>query len=507
MSLQWPRNPHIYELNTRIWLRDLSHKYGKAIDLSNVPKEELDALERLGFDAVWLMGVWLPSPIGREIARAHAGLRVEFERALPDLREEDITSSPYAVHDYFVNPDLGGEKGMRTLRKAMHDHNLRLILDFVPNHTALDHPWVTLHPEYYVTTDEQELADNPETYFEVPGSDGLRSIIAHGKDPYYPAWTDTAQLNYFNPAVVTQMTEVLMQIASKADGVRCDMAMLILRDIQYRIWGKRLFNKQPEEKAPAEEFWAVAIREVRKQFPDFLFIAEAYWMREGELQSLGFDYTYDKALYDWLKSGDSGRMAEYIKGPLSYQERCIRFIENHDEERANSAFGAEAGKSAALLMSTLPGGHLYHEGQLEGYFSRCPVQLLRRRVETVDTAIREYYEGLLHIATGETFRKGTWTPLDTYAAWEGNYTFQHFIIYLWDYRESLYLVVVNYSPLRSQCYVPLPFKEFQDSLCILEDLLEENHYERDGDMLATKGLYLDMRGFYRHLFEVRLTRK
>ncbi len=507
MSIHWPRNPHIYELNTRIWLRDLSQKFGKAIDLSNIPEEELEALKKLGFDALWLMGIWLPSPKGEEIARSHQDLRIEFERALPDLKEEDIAASPYAVYDYFINPALGGERGMRTLRQVMHNHDLRLLLDFIPNHTGIDHPWVTLHPEYYVTTDEQELQNNPGTFFEAVGSDGIRSIIAHGKDPYYPAWTDTAQLNYFNPSLVTQMIEVLLQIASMSDGVRCDMAMLILRDIQYRIWGKRLFNGISEEKAPLEEFWAIAIREVKKQYPDFLFIAEAYWMREGELQSLGFDLTYDKALYDWLKSGDAGMIAEYMKGPFSYQERCLRFIENHDEERANSTFGVEAGKSAALLMSTLPGGHLYHEGQLEGYFSRTPVQLIRRRVETIDTAIREFYENLLPIAAGETFRKGTWTPLDTYPAWEGNYSYQHFIIYLWDYRESLHLVVVNYSHERSQCYVPLPFNEIQGSICILEDSLEENYYERDGDILSTKGLYLDMRGFYRHLFEVKLLDK
>jgi len=507
VSISWPRNPHIYELNTRIWLRDLSLKYGKAIELSNVPNEELEALKKLGFDALWLMGAWLPSPKGEEIARSHRDLRTEFERALPDLKEEDIASSPYAVYDYFINPAIGGEYGMRMLRQAMHACDLRLILDFVPNHTAIDHPWLTIHPEYYVTTDEQELLNNPDTYFEVTASDGVRSIIAHGKDPYYPAWTDTAQLNYFNPSLISQMIEVLLQIASKSDGVRCDMAMLILKDIHYRIWGKRLFNGLSEGKAPPEEFWARAIREVKEKHPDFLFIAETYWMREGELQSLGFDYTYDKPLYDWLKSGESYKIAEYIKGPLFYQERCLRFIENHDEERAHSAFGAEPGKSAALLISTLPGCHLYHEGQLEGYFSRCPVQLSRRRVETIDTAIREYYESLLSIVTGETFRKGTWTPLDTYPAWEENFTYRHFIIYLWDYRESLYLVVVNYSPERSQCYVPLPFKEFLNSTCILEDLLEENHYERDGDILSTKGLYLDMRAFYRHLFEIKLLKK
>jgi glycosidase len=508
VALPWQRNPHIYEINTRLWLRELSEKYGKPIKLGAIPEEELSQIRNLGFDALWLMGAWLPSPRGQDIARSIQALRAEFTRALPDLSEEDILASPYAVHDYLVNPELGGEKGLRELRALAHDLGFKLILDFVPNHVAIDHPWITFHPELFVRGDEADLATYPGSFFQAPcGDHKPTAIIAHGRDPYFPAWTDTAQLNYFNPLLRSMMIEVLQRIASLCDGVRCDMAMLILRDIHYQIWQDRLFDGLPEKAAPREEFWSQAIREIKALYPHFLFVAETYWMREGELQSLGFDYTYDKALYDWIKAGEPHKIKEYIKGPTFYQEKCLRFIENHDEERARSVLGEDNERSAALLMASLPGAHLYHEGQLDGYRIKCPVQLGRRLHETLDAGLREFYEQLLRHVTTEAFRKGSWLPIETYPAWEDNYTCHNFIIYLWYNDTSQYLVVINLSPHRSQCYAPIPLRRFLGMQCSLRDLLEENFYVRDGDVLTTQGLYLDMRGYYRHLFKITVSPK
>jgi hypothetical protein len=505
MLTPWPPSPHIYEINTRLWLRDLSRKYGRTVVLSSVPDEEIESLKKLGFDALWLMGVWTPSPKGREIARSIPGLLREYEHALPDLTEEDIGASPYAISDYLVSPALGGEKGLRAFRKQAQEHGLKLLLDFVPNHTALDHPWVTLHPDFYVRGTVEEREADRGSFFNAAAEDSPPLIVAHGRDPYFPGWTDTAQLNYFHRGLREHMITLLLHLASLCDGVRCDMAMLILRDIHCHIWGDRLFRNSPD--GPDEEFWMEAIREVRAQYPSFLFVAEAYWMREGELQLLGFDYTYDKALYDWLRSCESVKINEYLRGPFFYQGKCLRFIENHDEPRARATFSEGHQRCAALLSATLPGGHLYHEGELEGYEVRTPVQLLRRRDEMIDQGLKEFYESLLPLATKDIFRKGKWTLLESYPAWDENYRYLHFVIYLWEYGEYLHLVVVNLSPSRSQCYVPLPARLFEGHICILNDLLESNYYERDGDMLSTRGLYLDMPPFYRHLFDVKLIPK
>ncbi|MDQ7821864.1 MAG: alpha-amylase family glycosyl hydrolase [Candidatus Eremiobacteraeota bacterium] len=501
--LSFRKYPVIYEVNTRLWLSALSAKYGTPMHLGAVTEEELALLRSRGFDALWLMGIWEPSPVGQAIARAHEGLRREFIRALPDLREKDILSSPYAVNSYTVSSNLGGEEGLRDLRSKAHKAGLPVMLDFVPNHTALDHPWVTEHPEYYVGGSLEDYYRDTGTFFNA-GNEYHPVVIAHGRDPYYPAWTDTAQLNYFNASTREAMKATLLEIASKCDGVRCDMAMLILNEIHMGIWGERLFPEGRRRRIPGE-FWQEAIEEVKAVHPEFLFAAEAYWMKEGELQFMGFDYTYDKALYDWLRSAEPLKIENYIGGgPFFYQERCLRFIENHDEDRAAAVFSPEHLKTAALIAGTLPGARLYHEGQLEGYRRKLPVQLGRREREDRDEELWLFYEKLLSLTSQEVFHRGRWQYLPTYSAWEGNNTYQNFIVYLWALRTELYLVVTNLSPQRSQCYVPLPPGGIEGKTCTLVDLLDDNLYERDGDLLSTKGLYLDMGPFYRHLFRIEV---
>lgn len=525
MTEAWPKFPNIYEINTRLWLKELSLKYGKTVLLGSVPDEEILYLKNIGFDCIWLMGIWMPSPLGQDIARSLPNMRKEFERALPNLKEEDIIASPYAIKDYSVNQALGGEKGLCDFRNKLKRNNLKLILDFVPNHLAIDHSWVRSNPELFVRGTQEDFERDPGTYFRVSiknqdvkenlinkqseedQSEGPSFIIAHGKDPYYPAWSDTAQLNYFHPDLRRKMTDIIEYIASICDGIRCDMAMLILNNIHYGIWGDHLYIDNSNKKPPQEEFWKTAIKEIKENHPDFLFIAEAYWMREGELQLLGFDYTYDKALYDWLRNYEPSKIKSYIHGPFFYQEKCVRFIENHDEERARSVFTDEEERCAALIAATLPGARLFYEGQMEGNRVRCPVQLGRRIRETVDGELKDYYEKLLKITKLDVFHKGEWFPLLPYSAWDGNISHNNFIIYLWRYEDNNYLIVVNLSPYRSQCYVPLPKEGIEGKICHLEDMLDENYYERDGDLLTSFGLYLDMRGFYRHLFRIRLTPK
>ena len=146
----WPRYPTLYEINTWVWLSELSKKAGKPLDLSSVPAAEWDAIAALGFDAIWLMGVWERSPAGIAIANKNPALLKDFQRALPDFRLEDNVGSPYCVRQYEVDKHLGGLKGLSHARKQLANRGLRLVLDFVPNHVAPDHPWVNKHPEHFI---------------------------------------------------------------------------------------------------------------------------------------------------------------------------------------------------------------------------------------------------------------------------------------------------------------------------------------------------------------------
>ncbi|HKO90040.1 MAG TPA: alpha-amylase family glycosyl hydrolase, partial [Polyangiaceae bacterium] len=219
----WPRYPLIYEVNTWAWLHELSQKHGRAVDLATVPEPEWDSLGAHGCDAVWLMGVWERSPAGIAISLANAGLRADFERVLPDFSAEDNVGSPYCVRRYVVDTRLGGPRGLALARRQLRERGLRLILDFVANHVAPDHPWVQRHPEYFVQGSREELLNAPASFIEREGT-----VFACGRDPYFPAWPDVLQLDVFQPGLRAAVKGVLSELAEQCDGLRCDMAMLPL---------------------------------------------------------------------------------------------------------------------------------------------------------------------------------------------------------------------------------------------------------------------------------------
>ena len=203
-----------------------------------------------------------------------------------------------------------------------------LMLDFVPNHMGLDHPWVEDHPEYFITGTELDLARAPQNYTWVKRKGG-DLLLAYGRDPYFAGWPDTLQLNYANPATQEAMIGELVKIAGQCDGVRCDMAMLVLPDVFERTWGQR-----------APLFWPTATQRVRERVPGFLFMAEVYWDLEWTLQQQGFDYAYDKRLYDRLREQHARPVREHFHAGLDYQNKLARFLENHDEPRAAATFSA-----------------------------------------------------------------------------------------------------------------------------------------------------------------------
>ena len=146
---------------------------------------------------------------------------------------------------------------------------------------------------------------------------------------------------------------------------------------------------------PVHEFWPEVIAGMRARHPDTVLIAEAYWDMEWDLQEDGFDFCYDKRLYDRIVGEDANAVRDHLRADLSYQRRLLRFLENHDEPRIASRVPPEAQPAAAVAISTLPGATLWHEGQFEGRRVRPPVFLGRRPHETVNAELVEWYRRLL----------------------------------------------------------------------------------------------------------------
>jgi hypothetical protein len=377
--------PLIYELNARI--------YGRRFD--DITRRDLATFHRGGFSHIWLMGIWRISPGALRLSKRYGA---------------DFEGSPYAVPAYEVNPMLGDEASLRALRDRARLEGLRIIVDFVPNHTAFDTPLLAEHPEYFMQSNPGMRHERPEWFYQHPSG----HLIAHGRDPYFPAWIDTAQLDYTNAELRRHMTETLRHLAGLADGVRCDMAMLLLREQIKNQWYPFASWDWFNARMP-DEFWRQAIAATREINPDFLFIAEAYWGKEPYLQQLGFDYTYNKSLYDKIVGRGWAAVVDYLEiTSPDFLSRCVHFIENHDEERAQHVFGPEIHRQAAALIVTLPGAPLIHQGQREGRRERLPVQLVRPRlVEEDDPTLRDFYNRLIVIGKDPIFRSGEFRPFDS----------------------------------------------------------------------------------------------
>jgi glycosidase len=475
-----PRYPTLFQINTRVWLERLSREAGRRITLADIDETTIDRFAEQGFDWIWLLSVWQTGAAGRAVSRGNPQWHAEFQTVLPDLTEDDVCGSGFAITAYTVGDALGGDAALALFRERLARRGIKLMLDFVPNHTAPDHPWVKAHPEYYVEGSEEGLAGAPQNYLRVETDRGRR-ILAYGRDPNFQGWPDTLQLNYANPQLQSARIEELIAIAGKCDGVRCDMAMLLLPEIFQRTWG-----------ITPEPFWPKAIPAVHAKYPAFVFMAEVYWDLEWTLQQQGFSYCYDKRLYDRLREGHVRPICEHLLAGLDYQNKLARFLENHDEPRAASEFAWPQHQAAAIVTFLSPGLRFFHQGQFEGARVRVPTHLCRGPAEPTNPNIAAFYDRLLAILKESPFRDGAWSQVQPQAAWPGNWTSDGFVAYAWAGEDGgRHVVVVNYSDHQGQCRLPLPFPEVRGKQMRLTDVMGTEVYDRDGNDLVDNGLYID----------------
>ncbi|HEY7305914.1 MAG TPA: alpha-amylase family glycosyl hydrolase [Bryobacteraceae bacterium] len=479
--------PIIYEVNTGIWLNELSAKYQRRVTLDTVPSQEWDFFASFAVNSVWLMGIWKRSPEGRQMSGSVPDWIDEFRSILPDFKPDDVAGSPYCIQEYSVELSFGGPAALASARDSLKRRGLNLILDFVPNHVAPDHPWLTDHPEFFIQSENGNPPGRQDLFANINGR-----WLAHGRDPYFPPWPDTIQVNAFSPALRQAAGQTLVRIASQCDGVRCDMAMLLLNEVFHRTWGDLAGSPPPVE------YWTETISTVRRQFPEFLFIAEAYWDLEWTLQQLGFNFCYDKRLYDRLVHENANSVRSHLRADLSYQNRLLRFLENHDEPRAARVFAPARHRAAATAVATLPGGKLYHDGEFTGRHTKVSVHLGRRPEEPVDRALLDFYASLLEASATISEAGGRWQLLEA-SGWPDNQSCQNILAWSWTSAERRFLVAVNFSDGPSQARILLPWSNLASGSWRLHDLMTPDVFECGGPEIASHGLYVDLQPWRSHV--------
>jgi Alpha amylase, catalytic domain len=478
--MRWPLRPTVYEINTAVWLDRLGRDRGHSLELDEVPAGAWDAIAQLPVDAVWLMGVWQRSPAGLRIALANPEIDVGNHAALKDLRTEDVIGSPYCIRDYVVDERFGGRKALAVARQQLAARGLKLILDYVPNHVAPDHPWLTEQPDCFLHGSEDELAQHPEAFVRTAGG-----IVANGRDPYFAPWPDVVQLNAYSPALRDAVATMLLTVGEQCDGLRCDMAMLMTNEVFGRTWGERVGP------APAADYWPTLIGRVKGAHPDLLFLAEAYWDMEWTLQQQGFDLCYDKRLYDRLVHDSAESVRGHLQADPQYQERLIRFIENHDEPRAAATFPPAKARAAAVVMSTLQGARLYHDGQLDGDRIHIPVFLGRGPDEPRDEDLHAFYNRLLRAVAESGLHDGDWRLCEA-TGWPDNDSHRQLVAWSWATSTQRHLVVVNLFDAPAQARVHLPYDDLHGQTWTLADRLSGQTFDRTGDELVAEGLYVGL---------------
>ncbi len=263
-----------------------------------------------------------------------------------------------------------------------------------------------------------------------------------------------------------------------------------------RTWGRR-----------APLFWPRATQRVRERVPGFCFMAEVYWDLEWTVLQQGFYYAYDKRLYDRLREGHARPVREHFHAGLDCQNKLARFLENHDEPRAAATFASGMHEAAAIITYLSPGLRFFHQGQFEGRKKRISPHLVRGPLEPVDEVWQRFYDSLSGVLRQPTVRDGQWRLLDCGPAWDGNWTSECFIAWSWEARDGQRrLIAVNYAANQSQCYVRLPFRGMTGRTVRLKDLMGPARYDRDGDDLVSRGLYLDLLPWSYHVFEMTTVR-
>ncbi|TYO99072.1 alpha amylase catalytic subunit [Geothermobacter ehrlichii] len=406
----WMADVVLIAKSIRVWMYQLGHRYQTEVrTLDDIPDTELEQLAACGFNALWLIGLWERSPASAKIKRLRGN--------------RDAAASAYALFDYDIAAEIGGDAAFDRFRHRCRRHGILLCGDVVPNHFGLDSRWLRDHPERFVQTDHPpfpgysftgpDLSGHPDielviedgywdhsdaavVFRHVDRRSGRTRYIYHGNDGTHLPWNDTAQLDYLRPDVREAMIELILQVAKRFDLIRFDAAMTLAKRHFQRLWyplpgggsgvpSRAMFALTAEEfdRAFPQEFWRQVVDRLAAEAPDTLLLAEAFWMLEGYfVRELGMHRVYNSAFMNMLKHEENARYHRVIRDTLACDrrilQRFVNFMNNPDEATAVEQFGkGDKYFAVAVLLATLPGLPLFGHGQVEGLREKYGMEFVR----------------------------------------------------------------------------------------------------------------------------------
>lgn len=475
--MKWPV---LYQAHPRRIQQELRELGLPSTSLAETPECWFSNLAGQGFDWIYILGVWQTGPRSRQVSLTNPCIAGAHASHLPDWSAGDVCGSPFAIQSWIPHSDFGGLDGLASFRDSARRHGMKLMLDFVPNHVGLDNPWAVTNPGWF-------FCAPPECSLGL-GTTAISGgpCLMHGKDPYFPPWPDTFQLNLFHPEVREAHRRVLAAVASQCDGLRCDMAMLPLTDVFQSTWGGKATDI-PGFAADTTNYWPGVIKAARDVDPRFLFLAECYWDREWDLMCQGFDYCYDKRLYERLAHGSAEEVVGHLRAAPAFRDKCAHFLENHDEPRIPAVFG-ERRHAAAVVNYLAPGLRFVHQGQELGLRIRDSVHLSRNAHEPIDDSDRIFYQRLMQLSSSASSL--SWRLLQPEQAWSGNPTHSNFIAMAIGEDPCPDLVIVNYSPTHGQCRLKWDWNAKPTGLV---DLLSSCRFDTQPvEEIIRSGLYIDL---------------
>jgi glycosidase len=398
--------------STYVWLEQLAATYKRPVTtLADVPDEALDRLAQLGVTGLWLIGLWQRSRASAEVKRRRG--------------DHDAVASAYAIDDYQIADDLGGEAAFEELRGRAWARGVRLAADMVPNHMGIDSSWVVEHPERFLSVPEPpfpaysfggpDLSQDPRVEITLEdhywdnsdaavvfrrrdGQSGEQRFIYHGNDGTSFPWNDTAQLDYLQADVREAVIRTILDVAHRSPIIRFDAAMVLARRHVRRLWypepgGGGAIPSRAEHALPSAEFnrrmpvefWREVVDRVAAEAPGTLLLAEAFWLMEGYfVRTLGMHRVYNSAFMHMLRDEDNAGYRKVMRDTLEFDPgvlgRFVNFLTNPDEKPAADQLGTgDKAFSAATLLATLPGLPMLGHGQVEGWRERYGHEFRRSR--------------------------------------------------------------------------------------------------------------------------------